>query len=461
MVAAKNFPIVVIGAGPVGLAASVHLHEKGADFLLLEAGQTVAASVLSWGHVNLFSPWRYCIDEAAGRLLEKAGWIAPDPESWPSGRELADRYLLPLAEMPELAPFIRTGSKVVSIARFGLDKMKNASRNEAPFILTIEQPDGREEVLLARAVVDASGTYTMPNPLGSSGIPAPGEKRAADHILYRIPDVHGSDRSRYVGKQVAVVGSGHSAFNALIELAELSRAAPDTKIVWVVRRNDVSAVYGGEAGDALPARGALGGRVRELVNSGAVQLETGFRIASLETDCCGVSLLAEDGRRLTVEEVVATTGFRPDLAMLSELRLNLHPAVESPTILADMIDPNFHSCGTVDPHGAVELAHPEKDFYVVGMKSYGRAPTFLMLTGYEQVRSIACELTGDHEGARKVELVLPETGVCSGDGCCVPPLTRKTLKGLPLAGRIAPSVALPQGVPEPALCCGAESGCCS
>lgn len=224
-------------------------------------------------------------------------------------------------------------------------------------------------------------------------------------------------------------------------------------------------VYGGEIGDALPERGALGSGVRALVESGAVRLETGFRIASIESgccgghDCCGTSLVAEDGRRVAVDEVVATTGFRPDLAILSELRLNLHPAVESPALLAEMIDPNFHSCGTVEPHGAVELAHPERDFYVVGMKSYGRAPTFLMLTGYEQVRSIACELTGDPEGARQVELVLPETGVCSGDGCCLPPPNRKTLTvGRPL--RVLPIAA------SPVACCSSEtpgsqsSGCC-
>lgn len=459
---AADLPIVVIGAGPVGLAAAAHLLEKGATPLVLEAGNTAAASVISWGHVKLFSPWRYCVDDSARRILEQHGWTAPDPEIYPSGRELAETYLLPLAQTPAFSGVVRTGCKVVSVARFGLDKMKNAGRETAPFILSVEDPDGREETVFARAVIDASGTYTRPNPLGSSGIFAPGEKGAAERILYRIPDVHGSDRASYAGKRIAVVGSGHSAFNALVELAELAAEVPETRIIWVVRREDVSGIYGGEAGDALPARGALGSHVRELVNGGRIQLETGFRISALdsgccgETDCCGVSLIAEDGRRLAVDEVVATTGFRPDLAMLAELRLDLHPAVESPSVLADMIDPNFHSCGTVDPHGAVQLAHPEKDFYIVGMKSYGRAPTFLMLTGYEQVRSIACELTGDYEGARKVELVLPETGVCSGDGCCVPPPTRKTLTvGKPL--QLLQTVR--NGVPAGG-CCDSEGGCC-
>lgn len=451
MAAANPLPIVIVGAGPIGLAAAAHLHEKGASFLVLEAGESAAASVLSWGHVRLFSPWRYCIDDAARRILNLHGWTAPDPESWPTGAELANRYLLPLAATPEIAASLRTGAKVVSIARFGLDKMKNAGRAEAPFLITIEGAEGEEETLLARAVIDASGTYTRPNPLGSSGVPCPGERAAAERILYRIPDVHGRDRSRYADKRVAVVGSGHSAFNALIELAELAQAAPETKIAWLIRRSNEENLFGGEAADALPARGALGGRVRELVRNGTIRIETEFRIARVDTGCCGgnaccgVSLVAEDGRRVAVDEIVATTGFRPDLSMLSELRLDLHPAVESPTVLAGMIDPNFHSCGTVDPHGAVQLAHPENGFYIVGMKSYGRAPTFLMLTGYEQVRSIACALTGDLEGAERVELVLPETGVCSGDACCAPPPTRKTLKVLPVT----------------TACCDAEAGCCA
>ena len=106
-------------------------------------------------------------------------------------------------------------------------------------------------------------------------------------------------------------------------------------------------------------------------------------------------------------------GSGPDLALLSELRLDLDPAVESPRALAPLIDPNVHSCGSVPPHGEAELRQPETGLYIAGMKSYGRAPTFLMLTGYEQVRSIACALTGDMPGARRVELTLPATGVCS------------------------------------------------
>ena len=118
-------------------------------------------------------------------------------------------------------------------------------------------------------------------------------------------------------------------------------------------------------------------------------------------------------RQVVVDELIVATGFRPDLDFVRELRIQLDPAIECPVALAPLIDPNEHSCGTVRPHGARELAQAEPGFYFAGMKSYGRAPTFLMLTGYEQVRSIAAEIAGDREAAERVELVLPETGVCS------------------------------------------------
>ena len=104
------------------------------------------------------------------------------------------------------------------------------------------------------------------------------------------------------------------------------------------------------------------------------------------------------------------TGFRPDLAWLSEVRLDLDPVLSAPTKLAPLIDPNVHSCGTVYPHGAAELAQPEQGLYLAGMKSYGRAPSFLALTGFEQTRSIVAAIAGDHDAAARVELVLPESG---------------------------------------------------
>jgi thioredoxin reductase len=414
-------PVVVIGAGPVGLAAAAHLAERDQDFLVLEAGDEIGAAISAWGHVRLFSPWRYDIDAAARRLLEPTGWRLPDPEALPTGAELVRDYLAPLAKVPELAGRIRTGTRVTAVARQGVDVTRTVGREERPLLVRAVGPDGAVTDLAARAVIDTSGTWGRGNPLGHSGLPAPGEQEAAPYLTGPLPDVLGRDRDRFAGRHTLVVGMGHSAANTLLALAELAKTAPGTRITWAVRGTSVARLYGGGDADGLPARGALGTRLKQAVNNGEIDLVRSFTITGFTAPDGGpatgpvqVTGQTPDGARtLQADNVVAATGFRPDLDMLREVRVELDPATEAPTKLAPLIDPNFHSCGTVPPHGERDLAHPEPGFYMAGMKSYGRAPTFLMATGYEQVRSIVAALAGDREAADTVQLDLPETGVCS------------------------------------------------
>ena len=463
----ETLPVAIIGAGPIGLAAAAHLVTRGQAPVLLEAGTAVGASVQAWSHVQVFSPWRYNVDGVARKLLVDAGWTEPEPDALPTGGELVQHYLRPLAALPQLAPHIRLGTRVVAVSRSGADKLTTSGREALPFELRLRTAAGAEETLLARAVIDASGTYTSPNPLGAGGVPAVGEAAARGRIVYGIPDVLDADRARYAGRRLLVVGSGHSAFNVLLDLVTLATQVPTT-IAWAIRRTEIGQLYGGGAADALPARGALGARLRAAVEEGRMRLVTGYRVARVASGPDGVSVTAADGRRLgPFDEIVAATGFRPDLAMLGELRLGLDPTVESPAALAPLIDPNVHSCGTVAPHGVEELRHPEADFYVAGMKSYGRAPTFLMLTGYEQVRSIVAALTGDPEGARRVELALPGTGVCSATpaaadavaACCSTP---------ELVESASPCCSTPTLVEAGSACCttaavaetASATGCC-
>ncbi len=420
-----HLPVAIIGAGPVGLAAAAHLATRNEPFVVLEAGPAAGAAIREWGHVQLFSPWRYSIDQSARALLDTTDWREPDPEAYPSGHELVDAYLTPLAQHERIAPHIRYGQRVTAMSRDIVDKMKDTDRAARPFVLQTVAASGDEDHLLARAVIDASGTWSEPNPIGANGLPVPGERALAGHIAYGIPDIRGTARDRYAGKRVLVVGSGHSAFNALDDLAAVATEDPVTNIHWAIRRPSAGQIFGGGEADALPARGALGQRIRALTERGTVSVHTGARITGLRQTSDGIVASTPAGDLPAVDEIIGATGFRPNLAMLREMRLTLDPAVESPAVLAPMIDPNLHSCGTVRPHGFEELRHAEPDFYIAGMKSYGRAPTFLMLTGYEQVRSVVAALTGDLDAARRVELVLPETGVCSvgrGDteagGCC-------------------------------------------
>lgn len=409
----RTLPVAVIGAGPVGLAAAVHLIAAGEEPLILEAGAGVGSAVREWGHVRLFSPWAFNIDRVAANLLAREGWTYPEPNTHPTGAELVRDYLEPLSEIPVVRQRLHLGTRVTAVTRAVQDKMKTQGREMAPFRVRIANGSGERDVF-ARAVIDASGTWMRPNPLGAAGIPAIGERKAADRVAYRIPDVLGAQRVRYAGRRVLVVGSGHSAFNVLTDLVRLAREEPSTQVSWAVRRPTLGQVFGGGENDALVERGRLGSRVRRLVDDGAVRLFTGVHVERVERTASGSLTVIAGGKVVAdVDEVVALTGFRPDLSLLSELRLSLDPALESPTALAPLIDPNVHSCGDVPPHGADELGHPEPDLYVVGMKSYGRAPTALMLTGYEQVRSVVAALTGDWDSARDVHLELPQTGVCS------------------------------------------------
>nr|MDT0662580.1 FAD-dependent oxidoreductase [Micromonospora sp. DSM 115978] len=422
----QQLPIVIVGAGPVGLAAAAHLSERGLPYTVLEAGDAAGAAVRQWGHVRVFSPWRFNIDPAARRLLDEAGWVAPDPQALPTGAELVADYLQPLAELPRLKPHLRYGARVVAISRLGLDRLRTAGRETTPFLVRL---DSGEE-LHARAVIDASGTWGTPNVLGASGLPARGEAEVTGHLDHALPDVLGADRDRFAGRHTLVVGAGHSAANTLLSLAELAAAAPGTEVTWAIRTGSPARTYGGGDADALPARGALGARLREHVNAGRITLLTGFSVHSLRASEGRVTVVVRGGdegeRTVTVDRIVAATGFRPDHGIAAELRLDLDPVLGATRALAPLIDPNEHSCGTVPPHGVDELAHPEVGYYAVGMKSYGRAPTFLLATGYEQVRSVVAALAGDWSAARDVQLDLPETGVCnsnpepsaSGGGCC-------------------------------------------
>lgn len=392
-------PVAIIGAGPIGLAAAARLIAKGRTPVVLEAADRAGANVLAWGHVRMFSPWQSNLDPTAAALLAHSGWRRPPDAEYPTGRDLVEQYLTPLSALPQIAANLQTHARVIAVGRRGLDRMRSEGRDKAPFVVRVAS-NGTERDLEASAVLDASGTLSSPNPLGANGIPALGERALGARIFYGLPDVLGLHRPRYVGRRVLVVGSGHSAFNVLLDLVELRRTAPDTTITWAVRRHRFEHLLQGQAADPLPERGWLRSRVRELIERNAVRLVSGFTLFNLTDTHAGIVAASDAISLPPVDEIVAVTGFRPDLSMLTELRLSLDPVIESPAVLAPLIDPNVHSCSTVPPHGADELRHPEQDFYVVGMKSYGRAPTFLLQTGYEQVRSVVGMLTGDHNAAR-------------------------------------------------------------
>ena len=304
---------------------------------------------------------------------------------------------------------------MIAVSRQNLSKSSSHNRDDALYTIHYKTSEGERQSIEATAAIDASGTWFNPNPIGTDGLPVLGENENKDSIVYGIPDVLNKDKALYEGKRTLVLGSGHSAINVALDILRLKDENPNTKLVWGLRRNNLDRLLRGGINDKLPARRTLGQAAKKAIDEGALELLAPLQVKKINKSGNGleVEALVEGIERIiAVDRIVVAAGFRPDLQMLREVRLDLDEVVEAPRILAPMIDPNLHSCGTVKPHGVEELSHPDKNFFIVGMKAYGRAPTFLMLTGYEQVRSIAAEWAGDREAARKVERSLPGTGVC-------------------------------------------------
>ena len=430
-----GLPVVVVGAGPAGLAAAAQAQARGIATVVLEAGGSAGSAVLEWGHVRLFSPWSELIDPVAEKLLTEAGWTSPEPTAYPTGREWVEQYLAPLADRLAATPEveIRYDHRVVGVARAGRDRLVAIGRDEVPFSVHVAGARGPHRADRRRRHRRLRHVGLRPNPLGGDGYPAIGEPEHADRIFYGIPDLTRPEvAERYAGKHVAVAGRGASAQNALVALTRSPSAtrAPGSR-GWSAATTPTEA-FGGGDNDQLEQRGALGSSARRAVADGPVTTVTGFRTARVD-GAPGTATDAGLGRRpagrrrrrgrrrhrLPPRPLLAVGGAprprRRALGARSRSRPEIHPA--------------YHSCGSVSPHGANLLRQPEGDLYLVGMKSYGRAPSFLTLTGYEQTRSVVAEIAGDHEAAARVELVLPDTGVCGGSGlfdesadggCCAP-----------------------------------------
>ncbi|MCG3418362.1 NAD(P)-binding domain-containing protein [Oceanobacillus jordanicus] len=404
----KQLPVVIIGAGPVGLAAAAHLVEYNIPFKILEKGETVGSNILEWGYVKLFSPWEYNTNQAAIQLLQKAGWQHPNKDKLPTGKELVEEYLQPLSELQVIKDNTQYNAEVISITKDGADKLKSDGRNDRPFVVHFKNGASLNKIK-ASAIIDASGSWQNPNPPYADGLWLDSALRELVHT--NIPAVQ-QEPEIFKNKHTVVIGAGHSALNSLMNLAELKETYSSTKISWILRRESPISAFGGETQDKLEARGALGTSVRKLVQQGIVEVLAPFHVEEINHSGSRYTITSREGEEVSVDELIVNSGARPDFSFLREIRYAVDSVVESTPALAPLIDPNLHSCGTVRPHGEEQLRHPEANFYIAGVKSYGRAPTFLMTTGYEQVRSIVASIAGDVQAAKQVRLKLPETGVC-------------------------------------------------
>lgn len=404
----KTLPVAIIGGGPVGLAAAAHLVKQGQSFLLFESGPQVGTSFLDYAHVRLFSPWEFNIDPASKELLLESGWKEPVAKRLPYAGDIYSQYLKPLSELSQMSPFIHVNSEVLAVSRENIDKRHAEGRNETPFVLHVKSQN-KVEIFHARAVIDSSGTWQQQNPINSSGIYLPSEKEASHQIFYGIPDVLKKHKDRYMGKKTVVVGSGHSAINTLINLGKIKQEEPSTSIVWVLRKQQVSEVFG-SAKDKILARFQLSESIQRLVNEGQIDVYTPFKITGIhQTSESSLEIegLMDNNRTVisSVDEIISNTGSRPNFDFLREIRYDSDPTIECSPKLTEIIYPKK---GIVPAHGEEYLRQPEENFYIIGAKSFGRASTFFLTTGYEQARSVVSSLIGDEVAAKEIHITLPK-----------------------------------------------------
>jgi len=374
--------LVVVGAGPMGLEAALGALARGFDVTVLEKDR-VAESLRRYGGTRLFSPFAMNVSPRLAALL---GPAAPAADELLTGEAMARRVLEPVARAALLAGRIRTGHRVTAIGRARMtrrDMPGHPLRAERPFRILVESARG-EEVVEADAVLDASGVYDRPAAVGAGGIPARGE-RALDGVLVqhlgalqaRLPDLE--------GKEVLLVGHGHSAAGVLAWLAALARPP---RVTWAVRSpNGRPCVE--IAGDPLPERARVTSHANDLAQRPPDFLTVERRV--------GVEAFAPEGGRVTArlsngrfgvfDAVLGFTGYRPDLSFLSELALDVSPVSEGAAGLARALS-NVTDCLSVPAVRPEDLASGEPGFHLVGAKSYGRLPTFLLRNGLAQLETI-------------------------------------------------------------------------
>ena len=377
--------LIVIGAGPIGLAAALGGCRRNWDVTVLEQDE-VGASLRRWGPTRFFSPLDMNLPPGAAEVL--TGDLPPN-DALLTGPEFVENILTKLACCDALNGRILTGHRVSAVGRSGLTRCDFAGhpiRSERPFRLLVETAEG-ERVFEADAVIDASGVYGLPAAVGAGGIPALGERALAGRLIRTLGALH-EKLGALGGRKILLVGNGHSAANAVLQLACLGEKAPGTRVIWATRslnRRPCTEV----ASDPLPERQRVVFAANQLAAQPPswLQMERRAAVESLCQEDGGIRVTLAGGRAVVVDEVVGLTGYRPDLSFLSELNIEIDPATEGSARLARALS-NVTDCLSVPSLAAADLDSGEAGFHLAGAKSYGRMRTFLLKTGYSQLDTI-------------------------------------------------------------------------
>ena len=359
--------VVVIGAGPIGIAAALEATDRRYDVTVLESGEP-GDSLLQWGSTRFFSPFAMNVTP---RMRAALNGTNRHDDALLTGREFVDDVLRPIAAKLN----VKTHHKVTAIGRRGLMREEYAGhplRSERPFRLLVESPRG-EESLEADIVFDATGGYRLPRAFGAGGLPV---RSGSLPTLRTLGDL---EETALEGKRVLLVGNGHSAANAIAVLARSGAT-----VVWVVRTAN-RRVCEEVANDPLPERQRVVAVANELAQSPPTWL-TVERRAMVERIEGGTAVLT-GGRTVDVDVIAAFTGYRPDASILTELAVEISPVTEGGARLQRAVS-NVTDCLNVPAVRRQDLESGESNFFFIGSRAYGRARTFLLRTGLQQLDTI-------------------------------------------------------------------------
>jgi hypothetical protein len=381
--------IAILGAGPIGLEAALAAAGRGDDFQVFEAAPAVGGHLRRWREVRTFTPWSMNVSPRMRAALP----AAPSGPALPTGGQLADDLLEPIAALPALRGRLRLGTCVLAVGREGLLKHEAvgaARRAAAPLRLLVAGPDGRESIVRADVVIDATGTYGNPNRLGDGGIDAVNERAFEDRIDRFLPSFR-TQAQRWAGRTILLTGAGHSAQTAARQLAEFARDAPGTRVVWAVR--DPAPDWGAVAGDPLPERAALGAAAARLAAgaSDALALRAGYVTEALHGrgDRIAVTLRNGHPEEVEVDRILALNGGVGDHALYRQLQVHECYATAGPmNLAAALLGGAGGDCLAIAAHGPETLRNPEPGFFILGAKSYGRNSRFLLRAGWQQVDAV-------------------------------------------------------------------------
>ena len=375
--------VLIIGAGPIGIAAALACFRRGFETTVLERGE-IGESLRRWGPTRFFSPLGMNVPEQFRAILNGS---YPSDDALLTGPELAV-LLESVANQVPLRGHVLTKHRVRAIGRRGLAKMDFAGhplRSERPFRVLADTPDG-ERVFESEIVLDASGGFVFPTPYGPGALPPLGTGSLEPAAIRDLGTLH-QQLEVLRGKRVLLVGHGHSAANALLALQDR-----EARVTWAVRtanRRPCSEV----ANDPLPERQAVVSRANALAETPPAWL-TVLRRTSVETvagDAERIHVTFTNGDSGSFDRIVALTGYRPDTSFLSELNIELSPVTDGNARLARAIG-SVTDCLSVPAVRREDLQTGEPGFYMIGSKSYGRSRTFLLRNGLKQLNTIMEEL---------------------------------------------------------------------